>query len=133
MNARHVLTSLAACVLASCISHEGTYSPACIAYAGSNINLSDGKFVWEKFTDALVVDDEGNVVNQFPGYPMRGSYSIEGETVSMKPASGEAIENMYLHRHDDRYYLLTAEQIEEWESTGNFAECALILGGRGED
>jgi hypothetical protein len=43
------------------------------------------------------------------------------------------MENMYLHRYDDGYYLLTAEQFETWEKTGEYPECALMLGGRPDD
>jgi len=49
--------------------------------------------------------------------------------VHMETASGEPLDNMYLHRHDDRNYLLTIEQSEAFEKTGKVAECALVLGG----
>ncbi len=133
MNARHTPTTLIVCLLAGCVSHEGTYSPACIAYAGSEIKLDNGQFVWEKFTDSVVVDNDGQIVNQFPGYPLHGAYRIDGQTVYMDSASGESMENMYFRRHDDRYYLLTAEQFEAWEKTGEYAECALMLGGSPDD
>jgi len=113
--------------LVGCSSHEGRYSPACIAYAGSIITLSNGKFVWEKFTDALAMDDDGNVVNPFPGYPMHGTYRIEGQTVFMEAVPGEKLANMYLEQHDDRQYLLTAKEAQEWRKTGKLTECALVL------
>jgi hypothetical protein len=72
MISRFVLSALVATLLSACVSHEGTYSPGCIAYVGSNITLSDGQFVWEKFTDEVVVNDDGEIVDQFPGYPLRG-------------------------------------------------------------
>ena len=108
-------------------------SPSCIAYAGDTIELSSGQFTWDKFTDALVVDADGNLVDQFPGYPMHGTYRIDGDTLSMESASGEALQSMHLHRNDGRYYLLTGEQFEIWESTGRHAQCALMLGGRRSD
>ena len=107
MNLRAYSALVTAVFLVACVSHEGTYSPDCIAYAGSNISLGDGQFVWEKFTDAVVVDEAGEVVNQFPGFPMRGSYRIEGQIVHMESAAGDAIEKMYLHTRDNRQYLLT--------------------------
>ncbi|MFQ6007007.1 MAG: hypothetical protein ACE5OQ_16075 [Woeseia sp.] len=127
MIARFIGPALAACLLVGCVSHEGTYSPSCIAYAGSNIELGDGEFLWEKFTDQVIVDDDGNVVDQFPGYPMRGTYRVEGVTVHMESASGDPMQDMYLHRHDGSYYLLTADQNTSWENTGEYAECALAL------
>ena len=123
------MTTLIAVLLCGCASHEGTYSPSCIAYEGSNVSLSDGKFVWEKFTDSVVVDDAGNVVNQFPAYPLQGTYRIEGQALYLEAASGETVANMYLRQHNERQYLLTAEQFEAWEKTGHDVACALVLGG----
>lgn len=108
---------------------EGTYSPDCMAYAGSNIEFIDGNFVWEKFTDAVVIDDAGNVVNQFPGYPLQGSYRVDGQTLHMESASGEVLSIMYILQRDNREYLLTFEQFETLGETGEFDECALVLGG----
>ncbi len=133
MNTRTISTSLIAVLLFGCVSHEGTYSPDCIAYAGSNISLTDGQFVWEKFTDAVVVDEDGEIVNQFPGYPMRGSYRIDGQTLYMESDAGEAMDKMYLHRRDNRQYLLTAEQFEAWQTTGKHADCALMLDDNPDD
>jgi len=129
MNPRSVMTTLIAVLLCGCASYEGTYSPDCIAYEGSNVSLSDGQFVWEKFTDSVVVDDAGTVVNQFPAYPMRGSYRIEEHTLYLEAASGDALANMYLQQHNERHYLLTAGQFEAWKKTGQAATCALVLGG----
>lgn len=114
-------------LLSGCVSHDGTYSPGCIAYAGSKITLSDGEFVWEKFTDEVVVNDDGEVVNQFPGYPLRGTYRINGQIVLMQSPDGEAMENMYLHRADDNSYLYTVQQFEQLKSSGETADCALML------
>lgn len=121
-----VAITVFAALLSGCVSHEGTYSPDCVAYAGSKITLSDGQFTWEKFTDEVVVNDNGETVNQFPGYPMRGTYRINGQIVRMESADGKAMENMYLHRHDEHSYLYTQQQFEAWEASGKTAECALI-------
>ena len=90
MNPRITSIALTAALLFGCVSHEGTYSPDCIAYAGSNNRLGDGQFVWRKFTDSVVVDDAGEVVNQFPGYPMRGIYRIDGQTLYIESDEGES-------------------------------------------
>ena len=133
MNPRIISTTLTAAILVGCVSHEGTYSPGCIAYAGSTISLSDGQFVWEKFTDSVVVDDDGEIINQFPGFPMRGRYRIDGQTLYMESNDGDSLEEMFLHRRDNRQYLLTAEQFEAWETTGKHADCALLLDGNPDD
>ncbi len=133
MNPRIISTTLTAAILVGCVSHEGTYSPGCIAYAGSTISLSDGQFVWEKFTDSVIVDDDGEIINQFPGFPMRGRYRIDGQTLYMESNDGDSLEEMYLHRRDNRQYLLTAEQFEAWETTGKHADCSLLLDGNPDD
>ena len=81
----------------------------------------------------MVVDEDGKIVNQFPGYPMRGSYRIEGQIVHMESAAGDAMEKMYLYTRDNRQYLLTAEQFEAWQKTGKHADCALMLNGDPDD
>ena len=118
-----------AALLLGCASHDGFYSPGCIAYEGSKISLSDGQFVWEKFTDSVAVDDAGNVKNPFPGYPMQGSYRIKGQVVSLDAGPGESLANMYLQEYRKRDYLLTAEEFETWERTGMVGQCALVSGG----
>lgn len=133
MIARHSITVLIACLLTACVSHEGIYSPGCAAYAGSNIELQNGRFIWEKFTDSVVVDDEGEIVNQFPGYPMQGGYRIDEQAVIMETAAGEALANMYLHQRGERRYLLTAEQNEAWKKTGEYSDCLLVLGGNSDN
>ena len=113
-------------VLSGCASHEGNYAPDCVAFAGDKITLSGGEFVWDKFTDEVIVNDEGEVVDQFPGYPLRGTYRLEGDVVVMETAGGEAMESMYLHQHDDHTYLYTAKQFDAFKSTGQAADCALV-------
>jgi hypothetical protein len=81
----------------------------------------------------VAIDDNGEVINQFPGYPMQGSYRISGQTVSMESAAGESLEKMYLHRSENRSYLLTAGQHKTWEETGKYDDCALVLGGTSEN
>lgn len=129
MSSRFAKTTLIATLLFGCASHDGTYSPGCIAYEGSKINLSDGQFVWQKFTDSVAVDDAGNVKNQFPGFPMQGNYRIKGQVLSLDARSGETLANMYLQEYRKRVYLLTAEEFESWERSGTVDACALVSGG----
>jgi len=129
----HFSIMLFAALLVGCVSHEGTYSPACIAYAGSTITLSDGRFVWDKFTDEMVVNDEGEVVDQFPGYPMRGTYRINGQIVLMESEQGEEMAKMYLYRRNDQNYLYTAKQYRVLQASGESPECGLMLGGNPAD
>jgi hypothetical protein len=127
MSIRPLLVCLVATLLSACVSHEGTYLPGCAAYVGSKITLSDGRFVWEKFTDEVIVDDDGEKVNQFPGYPLRGSYRIDGQLVRMKSAAGAAMPPMFLSRRDEQRYLMTVDEFSAWEKTGAYGDCTLQL------
>ncbi len=126
MTARNIALLLAVFVLAGCKDYEGTYSPGCVAFAGSNVRLADEQFTWDKFTDQVIVDDHGNVVDQFPGYPKRGSYRIDGKTLHFEPDTGESLPTMHVLRLRDETYLLTAQQFETWEKTGQYDVCALM-------
>lgn len=119
--------TLFAVLLSGCVSHDGTYLPGCSAYAGNKITLDEGQFVWEKFTDAVVVDDDDNIVDQFPGYPLEGSYRINGQMVQMEALSGESLQTMYLQKFGKQQYLLTADEFASWQQSGKRDDCALQL------
>lgn len=124
--------TLLAVLMSGCVSHDGTYLPGCAAYAGNRITLDQGRFVWEKFTDAVVVDDDDNVVNQFPGYPLEGSYRIDGQMVQMQALSGESLQTMYLQNSGEQRYLLTADEFASWQQGGKRDACALQLISKSE-
>ncbi len=126
MTARNIALLLAAFVLAGCKDYEGTYSPGCVAFEGINVRLADERFTWEKFTDQVIVDDHGNVVDQFPGYPKRGTFEVKGETLYLVTDTGESMPTMHVLRLRDETYLLTAQQFEAWEKTGQYDVCALM-------
>lgn len=127
MTARSAVTLTALLLLVACKAYEGEYAPGCIAYAGSRISLDSGRFVWDRFTDQVTVDADGNVVDPYPDYPKHGTYTIEGDAVIMATESGESMETLYLHRDGDRHRLLTAEQDAEWKESGAYADCVLTL------
>ena len=112
-------------VFAGCKAVDGVYLPGCQAYAGDRIELSDGQFVWEKFTDAVRVDEAGNTVDPFPGFPKRGTYQLDGQMLQMKIADENSSETMYLNRHDGRALLLTEAQHALWASSGRLDDCVL--------
>ncbi len=130
MKSTVTIIAFAGVLLTGCVSHDGTYAPSCTAFAGSEITLSDGTFVWEKFTDEVVLNDDGEKVDPFPGYPRRGTYRINGQIVRMTTGAGESMENMFLHRHEGSRYLYTAAQFEHWQATGTPADCPLVLSKR---
>ena len=112
----------------ACSSIEGRYTPDCTAYAGNRITLEDGRFVWEKFTDTVIVSDAGEVVDQFPDYPMRGRYRVDGQTVYFEPETGDAPAPLHLRQEDERVFLLTKSQNESWLNAGERPRCPLVLG-----
>lgn len=115
-------------LLTGCASSSGKYAPACVAYEGSTIELADGKFVMDKFTDQVEVDDSGNKKDPFPGYPVSGTYRFEGDVLHLQSDSGIELPNLYRVKNEGRFRLLTAEKFEAWKTDGTIDDCALALG-----
>lgn len=116
-----------ALLLQGCESYEGLYTPSCTAYAGSEIRLSSGRYVWTKFTDQVVVDASGNKLDQFPGFPREGAYSKQGNTIILALEEGESDVTMRVVAVDGEHYLYTADEAAAFEATGKRPECPLKL------
>jgi hypothetical protein len=125
MTLRLKCLALCAVVLTACTSIDGVYLPACEAYAGSKITLSGGRFHWSKFTDQVEIDDEGNVVEPFPGFPLEGDYEVSERKVTLTPDSGQRAETLYLLEEKGHVYLLTAREKAEMQAGGVPPKCAL--------
>lgn len=123
-----LLVSLFAAVLPACATHDGTYAPDCIAYAGDRIKLQNGRFTWDKFTDQVRISDAGETVDPHPDYPVRGRYLLDGERMTFVPETDVDLPQRYLVERGHQYYLLTSEQFEALRDSGDLANCALILG-----
>ena len=106
----------------------GRYSPSCVAYEGNTIELTDSRFTWDKFTDEVTVDDAGNTVEPFPGFPVRGTYAREDDVLRLTTDVGELAAELYLVHRPDQVYLLTEAEFAAWQQDGAVPECALLLG-----
>ena len=118
----------AALLLSACAPHAGRYAPDCTAFAGSVVSLDGSSFVWERFTDEVRVDADGNRVEPYPDYPKRGTYRKEGNALYLEDGNGDAVATLYLHKDSESYRLLTVEEHEAWERSGEYARCALTRG-----
>lgn len=125
-----ILFTTLAC-LAGCATNAGvtgTYAPSCVAFEGNTIELADNRFTWDKFTDEVTVDDDGNTVDPFPGFPVRGIYTIDDDVVSLVTDVGELAAELHLVRRPDQVYLLTDAEYRAWQQDGTVPDCALLLG-----
>lgn len=113
--------------LIACSSLEGMFEPACIAYEGDKIRLTDGRFEWQKFTDQKMLDEHGEVVDAFPGYPKLGRYEQSDLQVRFFADDGSQLDDRYLFHDQQRVYLLTWEQNEAVLNGGRLPACALRL------
>ena len=111
-----------------CRAIEGDFSPGCAVYAGDRVSLHDGRFSWDRFTDARRVDTDGQPVDPFPDFPKTGSYTLSGNRVDLE-SGGEVIASWYLHEDGDRLLLLSADQQAAWEASGQYPECPLVPRG----
>ena len=115
-------------LLAACASHSGVYAPDCIAYAGDRIELRNGRFAWDKFTDQLRISEEGERVDPYPDYPVQGRYLMNGERLTFIAETDVSLPVLYLVERGHQFSLLSEPQYETFKETGDFANCALILG-----
>ena len=130
MKRRIIAASALLCLITGCASIDGVYTPDCIAYSGDNIRLDGGRFVWDKFSDQVLVNDAGEAVDQYPEYPLRGRYRVEDDTIHFDSYTGEPLPSMHLRQEGDRTYLLTQKQYESWLNANDRPRCPLVLGGR---
>lgn len=114
-------------LLCGCSTYEGIYQPSCAAYAGSEIKLGGGRFTWTKFTDEVLVDADGDRVDQFPGFPLRGEYNKTGQKINLISSDNEPPEAMFLLPNNGALYLYTADEMDRFETTGERPKCALRL------
>lgn len=123
---RHLLVIiLLSGALTACKDIDGVYLPGCAAYAGDRIELHAGDVVWAKFTDEVRVNAAGEQIDPFPGYPRAGTYRLDDNVVTMVMGNGGTNVMFYLHADDGRLLLLTETQEKNWESSGQYEECAL--------
>jgi hypothetical protein len=106
----------------------GTYSPSCVAFEGNTIELTESRFTWDKFTDEVTVDDAGNTLDPFPGFPVRGTYTVADNVLSLTTDVGELAAELHLVQRPGQVYLLTDLEFEAWQRDGEVPECALLLG-----
>lgn len=106
---------------------SGSFEPACIAYAGETISLDDGRFEWDKFTDAISIGEDGEPIDPYPGFPKTGRYDRDGEKITWYADDKASLDARYLLEHRNRTYLLTWEQNEAVLNGEDMPTCALRL------
>lgn len=111
--------------LAGCNSLDGRFEPSCIAFAGERIELSNGRFEWQRFTDERRIGEDGKVIEPFPDYPKRGDYRIVDGRVEFRTDDGERLEDRYLVERPDGLYLLDAAAREALAAGEELPHCAL--------
>ncbi|MFK8052896.1 MAG: hypothetical protein AB8F65_07955 [Woeseiaceae bacterium] len=121
---RYGLT-VVALLLAGCGSIDGTFEPACTAFEGDIIEVTGNRYQWVKFTDALEVDETGNRVNPFPGYPQSGSISRVGERITLTAANNGPVSSFFVRVREGERYLLTEAQAKGVAADPSMWECAL--------
>ena len=117
--------------LAGCSGINGFYSPDCAMFEGQSITLDSGRFVVDKFTDSVELDDADNPIDPFPGYPMHGDYRVEGNVVYMRSDSGTDLPTLYLAEVGDKKWLLTESEYAVWTKEGSVGPCSLARGREG--
>ena len=102
-----------------------------MAFEGDTIKLDDGRFVWQRFTDERTVDDAGNVVDPFPGFPKTGTYRVAAGRLELVSDDNVRIEDWFIIERDGQRYLLTSKQHRVFLDGGEMPKCPLKLSAGG--
>lgn len=116
-----------ALLFSACANQEGKYEPACIAYQGDQIELQNGRFTWQRYTDERTVDAAGNVVEPFPGFPKTGAYRVTAGRLELTTDDNVRLDDWFIVEHAGQRYLLNAEQHKAFLEGGKLPKCALKL------
>ena len=127
MTKQLLLIPLAILSLTACNSLEGTFEPDCMAFEGDRVVFANGRYEWHKFTDERRIDDDGNVIEPFPGYPSSGRYTLSRSTVEFVAEQGAQPGDMYLFETDTDAYLLTREHNAAAVAGDGLPTCPLRL------
>ena len=127
MRIHHTVCVLTVFLLAGCKQLEGTYYPGCVAFEGDRVVLQDDRVTWDRFTDQIIVDGDGNTTDPFPEYPKTGRYDVDGDLLHLHFEGDDIARSLHIRRHDDRVLLLNAQEFADWQRTGEYNSCILTL------
>ncbi len=116
---------VAVLLLCGCQSTDGRYVPSCVAYEGDTIELRGGKFVWNRFTDEVRLDESGNKIDAFPDFPKTGTYVKSASRIELSVEGDETQQTYYLLSLDNQTYLLSAAEQGRYAFDGVVERCAL--------
>lgn len=96
-----------------------------MAYEGDEIELEDSRFTWRRFTDQRHIDENGEPVDAFPGFPKTGRYVYHDAQLDLIPDDGQAMVSFYIQNESRSKYLLTTTENAQFEHDRIMPECAL--------
>lgn len=125
MTVSRTLLYVLAFLLVACANHQGLYEPGCAAYEGDILKLTGSRFEWQRFTDERIVNDSGEVVPPFPGFPKSGTYRVTEDKLQLVTDDNVQLEDWLIVDHAGHRYLLDANQHNAFVDNGDLPECAL--------
>ncbi len=106
---------------------EGSFAPACTAFAGDRMSLREGQYSWNKFTDERRLGPDGEPVDPYPDFPKIGDFEIDGDAVRLLEPGGSVLATWYLHDREGQLLLLNQSQQDAWSAGGTYPDCPLAL------
>jgi len=89
------------------------------------LTLAGSRFEWQRFTDERIVNESGEVVPPFPGFPKSGTYRVTEEKLQLVTDDNVRLEDWFTVDHAGHRYLLDAKQHNAFLDNGKLPECAL--------
>ena len=106
---------------------EGSFAPACTAFAGDSMSFREGYYSWNKFTDQRRIGPDGEPVDPFPDFPKVGEFEIDGDAVRLYVEDGSLLGTWHLHDREGQVLLLNQSQQDAWSTDGMYPDCPLAL------
>ncbi len=106
---------------------EGSFVPACTAFAGDRMSFREGQYSWNKFTDERRIGPDGEPVDPYPDFPKTGDFELDGDAVRLLQEDGSVLASWYPHDRAGQLLLLNQSQQDAWSASGTYPDCPLAL------
>jgi len=89
------------------------------------VSLSDSRFEWHKFTDQREINEQGEIIDPFPGFPKSGAFADRDGRIEFQPDDGSIIADHFVVEHLDDWFLMSQNEHQRFLTENQISNCAL--------